>query len=78
AGITDIRGKGLFIGVELDINSSDTWYNSVTEVVNKCLERGVLLNGTQNSVLRIAPPLCINQTELDEGLDVLENVLTCQ
>ena len=78
AGITDIRGKGLFIGVELDINSSDTRYNSVTEVVNKCLERGVLLNGTQNSVLRIAPPLCINQTELDEGLDVLENVLTCQ
>lgn len=75
AGITDIRGKGLFIGVELDIDSADTWYTNVSEVVNKCLERGVLLNGTQNSVLRIAPPLCITQAELDEGLDVLEDVL---
>jgi predicted acetylornithine/succinylornithine family transaminase len=78
AGILDIRGKGLFMGIELDITSEKTWYNNVSEVVNKCLDRGVLLNGTQNYVLRIAPPLCINQAELDEGLDVLENVLTGQ
>ncbi|MAX25511.1 MAG: aspartate aminotransferase family protein [Phycisphaeraceae bacterium] len=78
AGITDIRGKGLFIGVELDIASSDTWYSNVSEVVNKCLDRGVLLNGTQNNVLRIAPPLCITEAELDEGLDVLQDVLLNQ
>lgn len=75
AGILEIRGKGLFIGVELDIESDRTWYNNVSQVVNQCLDRGVLLNGTQNSVLRIAPPLCISKAQLDEGLDVLEQVL---
>jgi len=75
AGIVDIRGKGLFMGIDLNIASADTWYNNVSEIVNKCLDRGVLLNGTQNSVLRIAPPICITQDELDEGLNVLEQVL---
>lgn len=73
--IKEIRGKALFIGVDLDIRSGDTWFDQVGDVVGKCLERGVMVNGTQQSVLRLAPPLVIDEELLDAGLDVIEDVI---
>ncbi len=72
--IKQVRGKGLFIGVELDVNAGG-WFKSATDVVNRCLERGLLINGTQNTVLRIAPALVVTREQLDEGFDLLEQVL---
>ncbi len=66
-GVKDVRGKGLFIGIELEGGARD--------VVNGCLERGVLINGAQEKVLRLAPPLVVEQSQLDEGLEALEQVL---
>ncbi len=68
--IVDVRGKGLFIGVELAPGP-----DAAKNIVNQCLERGLLINATQGVVLRLAPALVIAESELEEGLTILENVL---
>lgn len=73
--VKDVRGKGLFIGVELDVESKDAWFKSASDVVNRCMEQGVLINAAQNKVLRLAPALVIDQAEFDRGLDVVEAVI---
>jgi 4-aminobutyrate aminotransferase len=65
--VRDIRGIGLMIGVEL----AD---KPVTErVATRCLDAGVIVLacGPDENVLRIAPPLTIDDHELAQGLDVL-------
>jgi 4-aminobutyrate aminotransferase len=65
--VRDIRGIGLMIGVEL----AD---KAVTErVAAQCLDAGVIVLacGPDENVLRIAPPLTIDDHELTQGLDVL-------
>ncbi len=73
--IRQVRGKGLFIGVELDLQAGGTAFKTVADVVARCMERGVLVNGTQQNVLRLAPPLIVTEEEFNEGLDVIEQVL---
>ncbi len=73
--VKDVRGRGLFIGIELNPAAKGAWFKSATEVVNKAMERGLLINGTQNTVLRLAPPVVITRQELDRGLDLLERVI---
>ena len=73
--IRQVRGKGLFIGIELDLQAGGAPFKQVADVVAQCLKRGVLVNGTQQNVLRLAPPLVIAEAELNEGLDVIEQVL---
>ncbi|TGC10897.1 acetylornithine transaminase [Methanolobus halotolerans] len=63
-GVVDVRGRGLMIGVELDRKCAD--------IVEYCMENGVLLNCTSEKVLRIAPPLTINKGQIDSVVDVLE------
>jgi len=65
--IAEVRGTGLMIGVELT--------ESGAGVAAACLERGLHINCTHGTVLRIMPPLNISQGQLDEGLDVLADVL---
>ena len=73
--IKDVRGRGLFIGVELDPDAQGAWFDSAADVVNRAMDRGLLINGTQGNVLRLAPPVTISQDELGRGLDLLEGVL---
>ena len=68
--IKDVRGKGLFIGVELDESRSGS------DVVKACLNRGLVINATQGNVLRIAPAMTIEESQLDEGLAILEDVIS--
>ncbi|MFZ3208341.1 MAG: aminotransferase class III-fold pyridoxal phosphate-dependent enzyme, partial [Geobacteraceae bacterium] len=68
AFITDVRGIGLMIGMELDIPAGD--------IVNKGLERGLLLNVAQERVLRFVPPLIVSRQEVDEMICVLTGILT--
>ena len=72
--IKSVRGLGLFIGIDLD-PAKDAWFANASEVVNQCMAKGVLINGTQNTILRLAPPLTATHEELDEGLDVIEAVI---
>jgi acetylornithine aminotransferase/acetylornithine/N-succinyldiaminopimelate aminotransferase len=66
--VLDVRGKGLLIGMEL--------MRDGLPYVNACMERGVLI-GTAGSgnVLRMTPPLNIEEKEIDHLVDVLEDVL---
>ncbi|MBB6428582.1 aspartate aminotransferase family protein [Algisphaera agarilytica] len=73
--VKDVRGRGLFIGIELDPSADGAWFGSATDVVNRCLEQGLMINGTQGDTLRIAPPVTITSDELDRGLDQLEQVI---
>jgi 4-aminobutyrate aminotransferase-like enzyme len=71
--IKQVRGRGLFIGVELHAREAPAL--NATEVVRRCRDRGLLINATQDVVLRIAPAINISRREIDQGLDILESVL---
>jgi acetylornithine/N-succinyldiaminopimelate aminotransferase len=65
---TDVRGRGLMIGVDLGAPRAYA-------VAEACLEKGVLVNNATESVVRLVPPLVITEDELDAGLDVVEEVI---
>jgi acetylornithine/N-succinyldiaminopimelate aminotransferase len=73
--IKDVRGKGLYLGIELDLQGSQK-HTSGGDIVKACMDRGVLINAVQGNVLRIAPALIIEDEEIDRGLGVLEEVLS--
>ncbi len=64
--ITDIRGLGLHIGLELD--------RPGMSLVNRALEMGLVINCTAEKVLRIMPPLTIDMKTINEGLAILEKL----
>ncbi len=74
--VKDVRGRGLFIGVELDPSAPGAGFANAADVVDRCHQRGLMVNAAQPNVLRIAPALTITADELDEGLSILEEVLT--
>jgi acetylornithine/N-succinyldiaminopimelate aminotransferase len=65
--IQEVRIKGAMIGVELTVEGA--W------VVEECLKRRLLLNCTHGTVLRLLPALTLTDEELEQGCDVLEEVL---
>jgi len=65
--ITDVRGIGLMIGMELSVPAGD--------IVVKGLERGVLLNVAQDRVLRFVPPLVVTKQEVNAMIAVLDGIL---
>jgi acetylornithine/N-succinyldiaminopimelate aminotransferase len=66
--VSEVRGRGLMLGVAL------TGVKTI-DVVNACIEKGLLLLTAGSDALRIMPPLVITRGELDEGLDILFEVL---
>ncbi|WP_373497751.1 acetylornithine transaminase [Desulfococcus sp.] len=66
--IVDVRGKGLMIGMELDIAGAP--------LVDACRERGFLVNCIQENILRLAPPLIIETAAVDALVDCLDDLLT--
>ena len=67
--ITEVRGCGLLIAMEF---SSDM----ANSVVKACLNRGLLVNRVKPNALRFMPPLIIGNSEVDEALDILHEVLS--
>ena len=65
--IRELRIQGMMIGVDLSIPA--------TPAVGKCMQRGVLVNATHDTVLRLLPALNITAEELEEGCDVIAEVL---
>jgi ornithine--oxo-acid transaminase len=57
--VTDVRGRGLFIGIEVD-----TRRVTAREVVDRLLARGILSKDTHGTVVRIAPPLNVGREDL--------------
>lgn len=72
ACIGDVRGKGLMIGVEFveDRKTKQPAVDLRNDVVDLCFQKGLLTLGCGDSTIRITPPLCINEQEVREGLEI--------
>lgn len=66
-GVSDIRGIGLMIGIELD--------NDCPELVKIALENKLLINVTAGSVIRLLPPLIIDQQQADTIVNTVSELV---
>ena len=64
--IKDVRGLGLMLGLMLDRDG--------TGIVNACMEKGFLINCTQERVLRFIPPLIVGKVEIDLLINCLDEI----
>ncbi|RMG00587.1 MAG: aspartate aminotransferase family protein [Planctomycetota bacterium] len=65
--IREVRLLGLMIGIQLDIDGAP--------IVQKCMEQKLLINCTQGSVLRLLPAMTMTEDEVNQGCDILAEVL---
>ena len=65
--VAEVRGAGLIAGLDLK--------NDAASVVNAALERGLLINRTSTTVIRMLPPYIVTTAEADEALEILDAVL---
>ncbi len=63
AGVVDIRGQGLMIGIELD--------RPCSELVKHALSAGLIINVTSDKVIRLVPPLVMSEVEAAQLVDGL-------
>ena len=66
--VVDVRGRGLWYGLELNADLS--------RLPRLALTRGLMLNVIGGKVIRFAPPLVIDQATLDEGIDIIDGLLS--
>ncbi len=66
--IREVRGKGLMVGVELDIEAAP--------VVNKGYDRGLILVNAGPNVLRLVPPLVISEAEIQQVAAAIGEILS--
>jgi acetylornithine/N-succinyldiaminopimelate aminotransferase len=76
--MSDVRGLGLMIGIEFEPKHS-TFTNEekspAIQMVNRLHEKGVLTVPAATSVIRLLPPLNLSESEADEGLHAIQNVV---
>ena len=66
--IEELRGKGLMIGLKLGVPNS--------EMMARLREQGLLVATAGENVLRLLPPLIIGRAEVEEGVSILNRVLS--
>ncbi len=67
ASILQIRGMGMLLGVVLDRPGAP--------IKTACVQRGLLINCTAQTVLRLTPPLIVSKEEIDEAIAILDAAL---
>jgi acetylornithine/N-succinyldiaminopimelate aminotransferase len=65
--IKEVRGKGLILACELNIESGD--------IVNECLQKGILVISAGSKTLRFIPPLIITTSDIDQVVNALDEVM---
>ncbi|MEW6556647.1 MAG: aspartate aminotransferase family protein [Elusimicrobiota bacterium] len=65
--IKNVRGLGLMLGIELKTSGK--------EIVSKCLHHGLLINCTQDNILRFLPPLIVTKKDIDTAISILDGVV---
>jgi acetylornithine/N-succinyldiaminopimelate aminotransferase len=65
--IDHVRGIGLMIGIQLTRPGA--------QIVAKCLEKGLRINCTHDTVIRFMPPMIVTKKQIDEAVDIFEGVL---
>ncbi len=75
----DVRGRGLVMGLELvqDKKTKEPAPDLIHKLIVRCAENGLLIGsvGIYGNVIRVAPPLSINEAEAHESLDIMETCL---
>lgn len=66
--VRDVRGYGLMLGMELDSAAR------ANDVVTAALSKGVILNRTNDTVLRFLPPLIVQKPHIDAAISVLSHI----
>ena len=66
--IDSVRGVGLMIGVQLTSSGSD--------IVDKCLDRGLRINCTQGTVIRFMVPMIATREQVDKAIEIFDSVLS--
>jgi 4-aminobutyrate aminotransferase-like enzyme len=77
--IGDVRGAGLFIGIEFSLpGTTDPDVAAASYAINALKERGVLIGaaGAYGNVLKVRPPLCFSRDNADLFLETLDAVLS--
>jgi acetylornithine/succinyldiaminopimelate/putrescine aminotransferase len=67
AVISEVRGMGMMIGVELKTEGK--------EIAAACLKKGLLTNCTAEKVIRFLPPLIVTREQIDKALRIFESVI---
>ena len=67
AGIREVRGRGLLIGVELD--------RPVSPILDACRNAGLLVLSAGENVLRLVPPLIVEEDHCDRALEIVDTAL---
>jgi len=70
ACVQAVRGKGMMIGMQIDED-----HTSAKDVMTACMDRGLLVCVAKGNILRLAPPLVIDDADLAAGMDILLDVL---
>ena len=65
--VREVRVLGLMIGIELDVDA--------TPVVRECMQRRLLVNCTQQTVIRLLPAMNLTEEQAEEGCDILAEVI---
>ena len=75
--VGDVRGKGLMIGVEIvrDQKTKERAHGYRETIVNRAFEKGLLLLGAGENVIRIAPPLVIDEEQAEFAARTLEECI---
>jgi acetylornithine/N-succinyldiaminopimelate aminotransferase len=66
--IDSVRGIGLMIGVQLNAPGA--------QIVQRCLEQGLRINCTHDTVIRFMPPMIVTREEIDQAVGILDGVLS--
>ncbi|MBI5887161.1 MAG: aspartate aminotransferase family protein [Deltaproteobacteria bacterium] len=75
--ISDVRGLGLMIGVEICEEDGSPGTGRMKEVLKRCLKKGLIIIecGIDKNVARLMPPLTVNEAEMAKALDIFEEAL---
>jgi 4-aminobutyrate aminotransferase/(S)-3-amino-2-methylpropionate transaminase len=72
-GIGDVRGRGAMVAIELVHDDGSPDADRAKRICASCHEQGVIVltAGTLGNVVRLLPPLVLDENLLDEGLDAI-------
>jgi acetylornithine/N-succinyldiaminopimelate aminotransferase len=68
SAIDHVRGIGLMIGIQLTRPGA--------QIVSKCLDKGLRINCTHDTVIRFMPPMIVTKEQIDEAVGIFESVLS--
>ena len=66
--VKEVRGKGLLVGVDLD--------RPANAVVTACREQGLLVLTAGDAIVRMTPPLVVEEADVDRAVEIVRTVLT--